>query len=371
MSVINTNVNALLTQGALKTNERDMSVAMERLATGSRINSAKDDAAGLAISSRMNSQIRGLDMAVRNANDAISMIQTAEGASIEVSNMLQRMRELSVQAQNGTYSASTDLAYLSKEFIALQAEIERIADNTQWNGNNILDGTAGTVGTVSYQIGANASQTISVRFADFETKNSDNTVATGDVDTSADTVTISGHGLSTGDSVIYGNGGAADLGGLEGGTTYFAIRVDADTIKLAETESDADAGTEITLTGTGNDAQTFTKASSYGGNIDKTTIGIASVASAAAALTAIDTAIANVDSQRASYGAAINRLQYALDNLTNVSLNANASKSRVLDADYAKETSELARTQIIQQAATAMLSQANTVPQTVLQLLQQ
>ena len=121
----------------------------------------------------------------------------------------------------------------------------------------------------------------------------------------------------------------------------------------------------------GNDAQTFTKASSYGGNIDKTTIGIASVASAAAALTAIDTAIANVDSQRASYGAAINRLQYALDNLTNVSLNANASKSRVLDADYAKETSELARTQIIQQAATAMLSQANTVPQTVLQLLQQ
>ena len=120
------------------------------------------------------------------------------------------------------------------------------------------------------------------------------------------------------------------MDGLEDGTTYFAIRVDADTIKLAETESDADAGTEITLTGTGNDAQTFTKASSYGGNIDKTTIGIASVASAAAALTAIDTAIANVDSQRASYGAAINRLQYALDNLTNVSLNANASKAESL-----------------------------------------
>jgi len=371
MSVINTNVNALLTQGALKTNERDMSVAMERLATGSRINSAKDDAAGLAISSRMNSQIRGLDMAVRNANDAISMIQTAEGASIEVSNMLQRMRELSVQAQNGTYDADTDLAYLSKEFIALQAEIERIADNTQWNGNNILDGTAGTVGTVSYQIGANASQTISVRFGDFETKNDDNTVAQSDVDTSAHTMTISGHGLSTGDAVIYGNGGGATLDGLTDATTFFAIRVDADTIKLASSESNADAGTNIEFADAGNDDQTITKASSYGGNIDKTTIGIASVASASAALTAIDTAIASVDSQRASYGAAINRLQYALDNLTNVSLNANASKSRVLDADYAKETSELARTQIIQQAATAMLSQANTVPQTVLQLLQQ
>ena len=211
MSVINTNVNALLTQGALKTNERDMSQAMERLATGSRINSAKDDLAGLAISSRMNSQIRGLDMAVRNANDAISMIQTADGASIEVGNMLQRMRELSVQAQNGTYDADTDLAYLSKEFIALQAEIERIADNTQWNGNNILDGSAGTSGTVSYQIGANASQTISVRFGDFETKNDASTVAGDDVSADDDTLTISGHGLSTGDSVIYGNGGGAAM----------------------------------------------------------------------------------------------------------------------------------------------------------------
>ena len=371
MSVINTNVNALLTQGALKTNERDMSVAMERLATGSRINSAKDDAAGLAISSRMNSQIRGLDMAVRNANDAISMIQTADGASIEVGNMLQRMRELSVQAQNGTYDADTDLAYLAKEFIALQTEIERIADNTQWNGNNILDGTAGTSGTVSYQIGANASQTVSVRFGDFETKKTENTVAAAEVTNATNLIEISGHGYSTGDEVIYGAGGGTVITGLTDGDKYFVIRVSDDTFNLAESEAAADAGTVLAITGDGNDAQTFTKTSSYGGNIDSTTLGIASVASAAAALTAIDTAIASVDSQRASYGAAINRLQYALDNLTNVSLNANASKSRVLDADYAKETSELARTQIIQQAATAMLSQANTVPQTVLQLLQQ
>ena len=169
MTVINTNINALLTQSALKSNERHMTVAMERLSTGARINSAKDDAAGLAISSRMNSQIRGLDMAVRNAHDGISMIQAADGATIEISNMLQRMRELSVQAQNGT-NKDTDLEYLQKEFWQLQAEIERIADNTQWNAQNILDGTPGSNGTVSYQIGANADQSITMNFGNFQTK---------------------------------------------------------------------------------------------------------------------------------------------------------------------------------------------------------
>ncbi|SVE38483.1 uncharacterized protein METZ01_LOCUS491337, partial [marine metagenome] len=142
MTVINTNTNALLTQSALKSNERHMTNAMERLSTGTRINAAKDDAAGLAIGSRMSAQIRGLNMAVRNANDGISMIQSADGATVEIGNMLQRMRELSVQAQNGTYTAATDLAYLQKEFWQLQAEIERIADNTQWNGKDILKGTA-------------------------------------------------------------------------------------------------------------------------------------------------------------------------------------------------------------------------------------
>ena len=371
MTVINTNTNALLTQSALKTNERAMTTAMERLSTGTRINSAKDDAAGLAISSRMNAQIRGLDMAVRNANDAISMIQTADGGTVEISNMLQRMRELSVQAQNGTYNTSEDLVYLQKEFIALQSEIERIADNTQWNGSNILDGTAGTSGTVTFQVGANSSQSISVRFGDFETLKTENTVAAAKVTNGSNLIEIADHGYSTGDEVIYAHGGGTAIAGLTTATKYFVIRLSADTFSLATTEANADAGTVLAITGDGNDAQTFTKTSSYGGDIDSTTIGIASAASASAALTAIDTAIDSLDSQRASYGAAINRLQYALDNLTNVSLNTNASKSRILDADYAKETSELARTQIIQQAATAMLSQANTLPQTVLQLLQQ
>ncbi len=374
MTVINTNVNALLTQSALKKNEQEMTVALERLSSGRRINSAKDDAAGMAISQRMTSQIRGLDQAVRNAGDGISMVQTADGAVVEISNMLQRMRELAIQALNGS-NTNTDISFLNKEFSQLQAEIERVADNTEWNGMSILNGdagtTAGTGDTVTFHAGANAGQTVTASFGDFETFFDTNTVPSADVDDSADTFTITGHGYHTSDSVIYANGGGADMGGLENGTTYFVIKVDADTFKLAASEDDANEGTEITLTDTGNDAQTITRVGVYGGNIDSTTIAIDSTASAAEALAALDTAVTGIDEQRAVYGAVMNRLQYTMDNLRNVSMNQQHSRSRIQDADYAKETSELARTQIIQQAATAMLSQANTLQQTVLQLLQQ
>ena len=373
MTVINTNVNALLTQSALKKNEQEMTIALERLSSGRRINSAKDDAAGMAIAQRMTSQIRGLDQAVRNAGDGISMVQTADGAVVEISNMLQRMRELAIQALNGS-NTNTDISFLNKEFSQLQAEIERVADNTEWNGMSILNGdagtTAGTGDTVTFHAGANAGQTVTASFGDFETFFDTNTVAAADVDDSADTFTITGHGYHTSDSVIYANGGAADAGGLTGGTTYFVIKVDANTFKLAASEDDANEGTEITLTGTGNDAQTITRVGVYGGNIDSTTIAIDSTASAAEALAALDTAVTGIDEQRAVYGAVMNRLQYTMDNLRNVSMNQQHSRSRIQDADYAKETSELARTQIIQQAATAMLSQANTLQQTVLQLLQ-
>ena len=374
MTVINTNVNALLTQSALKKNEQEMTIALERLSSGKRINSAKDDAAGMAIAQRMTSQIRGLDQAVRNAGDGISMVQTADGAVVEISNMLQRMRELAIQALNGS-NTNTDISFLNKEFSQLQAEIERVADNTEWNGMSILNGdagtTAGTGDTVTFHAGANAGQTVTASFGDFETFFDTNTVAAADVDDSADTFTITGHGYHTSDSVIYANGGGADMGGLENGTTYFVIKVDADTFKLAASEDDANEGTEITLTDTGNDAQTITRVGVYGGNIDSTTIAIDSTASAAEALAALDTAVTGIDEQRAVYGAVMNRLQYTMDNLRNVSMNQQHSRSRIQDADYAKETSELARTQIIQQAATAMLSQANTLQQTVLQLLQQ
>ena len=291
MAVVNTNVNASIAQNALMRNERSMNTAMERLSTGQRINSAADDAAGLAISSRMTSQIRGLEVGIRNANDAISMISTADGALVEVTNMLQRMRELALQASNGT-TTSADRNYLSSEYTNLISEIERIAQNTQWNGSDILDGTAnGTSGTVAFQVGANGGQTVSVNF---------------------------------------GNLGSATVASVSGMTH-----------SIHSAAADLVAGTT---------ASAITKGTS--------------------AVSAIDSAITAVNSQRATFGAAVNQLTYAVDNLANVKVNSEAARSRVLDTDYAKETSELARTQIIQQAGTAMLAQANQLPQTVLSLLQ-
>jgi len=290
MAVVNTNVSASIAQNALTRNERDMNTAMERLSTGSRINSAKDDAAGLAISSRMTSQIRGLEVGIRNANDAISMLQTADGAMIEVTNMLQRMRELALQSSNGT-TTEADRNYLNAEYANLISEMERIAQNTQWNGRSILQGDANAAGdpTVSFQVGANGGQTVAVNFGDMS---------------------------------------------QSGGATFQAFSAAAATAAIS--------------------AQTTASAISTG----------------TAAVTAIDSAITAVNSQRATFGAAVNQLTYAIDNLASVKVNAEASRSRVLDADYAKETSELARTQIISQAGTAMLAQANQLPQTVLSLLQ-
>ena len=296
MAVVNTNVNASVAQNALSRNERAMNTAMERLSTGQRINSASDDAAGLAIASRMTSQIRGLDTGIRNAADAISMISTADGALIEVTNMLQRMRELALQASNGT-TTEADRNYLNAEYQNLVSEIERISVNTEWNGRTILDGSANASGdsTVAFQVGANGGQTVAVNFGNI----------------------------------------SQDSGS---GATVF---------ETFETSGTMAAGAFIS-------AQTTASA----------------ITTATAAITQIDSAITAVNSQRATFGAAMNQLTYAVDNLSNVRVNAEASRSRILDADYAAETSELARTQIISQAGTAMLAQANQLPQTVLSLLQ-
>ena len=290
MSVINTNVKSLVAQNAATVNNRSLSKAMEQLSTGKRINSAADDAAGLAISNKMTSQIKGLNQAVRNANDGISMIQTAEGATQEITNMLQRMRELAVQAANDT-NTNTDRGSLDSEFAQLSDEINRIAAMSQFNTKGVLDGKAGgssaaSKQTLKFQVGANKSQTISVDF-----KN-----------------------MTTGSTGVLKN------------------------VKWA--------------TGSGS-----------------TAFNIGAQTRANTAIGTIDTAIASVDSFRADLGAKVNRLTYATDNLTNVSQNTSASRSRILDADYAQVTTELAKTQIIQQAATAMLAQANQQPQSVLSLL--
>jgi flagellin len=284
MSVINTNVKSLIAQNAMAVNNRSMDKAMQQLSTGKRINSAQDDAAGLAISNKMTAQIRGLNQAVRNANDGISLLQTAEGATQEITNMLQRMRELAVQAANDTYQAS-DRSSLNAEVESLSAEISRIADNTEWNGMKLF--TAGNA--------------------------------------------ASGTGI--------GSGGVVTLQVGIGGS----------------------AGDRFTVTLTDIDA---TELSVSSADIDLTTRSGASDA-----LTLLDDAITTIDTARASYGATMNRLTYAIDNLTNISQNAQASRSRIMDTDYAQATTELARSQIIQQAATAMLAQANQAPQSVLSLL--
>ena len=318
MAVINTNIAATITSNALAKNERAMGQAMERLSTGQRINSAADDAAGLAISSKMTSQIRGLDQAVRNGNDAISMIQTADGAMVEVTNMLQRMRELTVQAATGT-NGTADLAALNTEFEALTAQIQSISVNTEWNGKKLLDGSAGSI---AFQVGANASQTVSIEFADLNVNFGDPTGNAG-----ADEATVAGTSANA----------AADLDIFTNLGTAIAS-TDGNTGDASDEDIDLDA-------------QVVT------GSSQGTTLGY------------IDTALARVSSHRATLGATINRLEYAVDNLANVSQNTAASRSRILDADYATESTELARTQIIQQAGTALLAQANQQAQTVLALL--
>ena len=280
MSSINTNVSALNAQAALAKNSRAMSTAMEQLSTGSRINSAKDDAAGMAIGNTMTSQIRGLNQAVRNLNDGVNLLQTAEGALTETTNMLQRMRELAVQAASGTYS-TTQRSYLQTEFYALNSQIDKVASETTWNGYTVLTGTTGgtTTGTFSFQSGQTSGQTIDV---------------------------------------------------VVGGMTISALG----------------------LTATAS-----------------TGIALSSAASASAAIATIDSAINTVNSQRATIGAAVNRMTYAADNMTNISANASASRSTIMDTDYATASTNLSKAQIIQQASTAMLAQANQQPQTVLALL--
>ena len=276
MSVINTNVNSLVTQNAVTRNDKAISTVMNTLSTGKRINRASDDSAGLAIRETMTAQITGLNTAIKNANDAISLLQTADGALSETSSLLQRMRELSVMAVNDTYSSAQKTA-MSTEYVALASQIADIATNTQFNGTKILDGNGGLTGITSqyvFQVGANTAQTMSV--------------------------IITSQGL--------------DILGLVGTTITTAA--------LATTQ------------------------------IGK-----------------LDTAIGTLNTQRSTIGAAVNRLSHALDNLSNVAANATDSRSKVEDTDYATATSDLARQQIIAQAATAILAQANQQPQYVLSLL--
>jgi len=290
-NVINTNVKALMASNTLNKNGRVQQNVMESLSTGKSINRASDNAAGLSIRETMTAQINGLNAAVKNANDSISMLQTADGALNETSSMLQRMRELAVLSVNDTYS-STQKTAMSTEFNQLSSEIDRISTQTQWNGMAILNGSGGlysgvgSSGQFTFQVGANTTQTISV------------TIGNVAITSAAGTT-----------PAIVGT-----LGGLSGAS-------------------------------------------------------VATAAGATLAIAAVDVAITTLNTQRSTIGAMVNRLTHAVDNLTNVAQNAEDSRSKVEDTDYAAATSELARTQIIAQAATAILAQANQQPQSVLSLL--
>ena len=356
MSVVNTNVSASLAQSALMRNERALGSAMEQLSTGSKINSASDDAAGLAMAAKFTSQINGLDMAVKNANDGVSMISTAEGALNEVTNMLQRMRELAVQSSNGTMTQE-DRDYMDKEYQALDKEIDRIEKNTQWNSTNILDGSVGSSGSVNFQVSSNYS--VSGGQAAVKYAVSDIDLGTGKIGIKADGTLIATGGDTsaalTGDST-----GAQWKAALEAASLTVPTGVDG-TAKLTEITKTA------AVAGTSNDIITVDF-----GNLGTDTAGLTDVKTqdkAQAAIGKLDTAIKNVNEQRATFGAASNRLTHAVDNMTNIRVNAEASRSRIEDTDYAQTTSELAKAQIIAQAGTAMLAQANQSAQSVLSLL--
>ena len=269
---INTNVLSLTTQRNLGANQSSLSTSMQRLSSGLRVNTSKDDAAGLAIASRMETQVRGMNVAARNASDAISLVQTAEGAIGKVSDMLQRMRELSVQAANATNNTG-DRGNLDSEFQQLSQEVTRTIANTRFNGSAIL---AGDAGTSSYQVGANSTDQVAV--------------VTTQLNTATQITNVTGGGITT-------------------------------------------------------------------------------VGSASTAMANIDDALTLVNTQRAMYGAVQNRFEAMIQVLQVNSENTSAAKGRIMDADFAVETSNLSRSQILQQAASAMVAQANAMPQQVLQLL--
>ncbi len=413
MSVINTNVKSLIVQNAIKVNNRLMSTAMEQLSTGKRINSAKDNAAGLAVTENMTAQIRGLNMAVRNANDGISLLQTAEGAMIEQTNMLQRMRELAVQAANGTLSPE-QRSYLNLEYNSLLEEINRIGNNTVWNNMALLKGDMGLAsdGKIQFQVGSGVATTeqITVKIARvsgiiFQEQSvawaADSVGVTGGTTANNVNVTITKSGVTGSPITINANDPGSPAVGTQitatNGTTKKVINdrlaelINANSALKDHVRASVNSDSNLILTAvTPGAVGNFTLAAARQASVgatptvatvadsttnparlgDFSTSSISTPSTAMASISKVETALNEINNQRASIGAGINRLTYASDNLSNISQNTSESRSRILDTDYAQATTELARTQIIQQASTAVLAQANAQPQSVLKLLQ-
>ncbi|HIF9215557.1 TPA: flagellin [Photobacterium damselae] len=462
---VNTNVSAMTAQRYLNSASNGVANSMEKLSSGLRINSAKDDAAGLQISNRLTSQTNGLNVAMRNANDGISMAQTAEGAMQESTNMLHRMRDLALQSANGSNS-DDDRAAIQKEVTALQTEMTRIADTTTFGGQNLLDGS---FGTKEFQIGANANETIGVSLSDISSDAIGNFAAGGsagkifgkDVQKSGaaldfakvgankelkldgpngkETLTFAGNekltevvseinkantGIKASTSVTttIGNLASTETGKLVIGKDEFDLsKYKGDSKKLAEdlgksgySAEVADDGSTINITAKDVDGIKVTGAAKDGvelggqkaGNANENIVADAQIKLSSSsnfkidglladdltdnatgslnsvkdidlttvdgsqnALDVIDAAIAGIDSQRADLGAVQNRFNHTLNNLSNINENVNASNSRIKDVDFAKETTNMTKNQILQQASTSILAQAKQIPQSALSLL--
>jgi flagellin len=391
--VINTNVMSLNAQRNLNSTSSSMATTIQRLSSGLRINSAKDDAAGLAISERFTTQIRGLDVASRNANDGISLAQTAEGSMVEIGNNLQRIRELSVQSANATNSA-TDRQALNSEVKQLTSEIDRVANQTSFNGTKLLDGSfSGAL----FQVGADAGQTIGINSivdanVDSLGKAGFAATQTGSAALASGTATASGsfsgmsvNGVSIAsvsvavgdvDSDVSKKIAAAINDKLDQTGVYASVDSTTGALKLESLKAGKDfsftAGSATGATGiTFSNAGIAASATAVAGTTSTLKdLDISTFSGAQKALEIVDKALTAVNSSRADMGAVQNRFTSTIANLSSTSENLSASRSRIRDTDYAKETAELTRTQILQQAGTAMLAQAKSVPQNVLSLLQ-
>lgn len=380
---INTNIASLNAQRNLNSSQGALNTALQRLSSGLRINSARDDAAGLAIAERFTAQIRGLNQAARNANDGISLAQTAEGSLSEVTNNLQRIRELAIQSSNATNSAS-DRAALQTEVTQLLNEIDRVANQSQFNGVKLLDGSF--TGAV-FQVGANAGETITV-----SATTDANTAALGSVDQNTTAgLSVAASGL-TGFATAIAAGGVTingtDIGAIAGATSALERAgqlVDAinNVSQVTGVGAEYNGATgqitlsseaAITIAGTTNDATVAGYANQAFGTVTTTTgidtLTVASFSSSQTAIKLIDSALTTVNSARATLGAVQSRFESVVVSAQTASENLSASRSRIQDADFAAETAALTRAQILQQAGTSVLAQANAVPQNVLALLQ-
>ncbi|HAS8137470.1 TPA: flagellin [Vibrio vulnificus] len=371
---VNTNVSAMTAQRYLNQAAEGQQKSMERLSSGYKINSAKDDAAGLQISNRLNSQSRGLDMAVKNANDGISIAQTAEGAMTETTNILQRMRDLALQSSNGSNSRSERVA-IQEEVSALNQELNRIAETTSFGGNKLLNGT---YGSQSFQIGADSGEAVMLSMGNLRSdtdamgglsyKSEEGVGADWRVSDNTD-FTMSYVNKQGEEKEITVNAKAGD--DLEELATY--INGQNDDVKAS--------------VGEGGKLQLFASNQSVEGEVEfggglaselnigdgtKTNVSnidVTTVAGSQEAVSIIDGALKSVDSERASLGAFQNRFNHAISNLSNINENVNASSSRIKDTDYAKETTQMTKTQILQQASTSILAQAKQSPSAALSLL--